>query len=290
MDTAYRHEFGTDGLSAAVLAQGAELCALTRADGLEILWPAAPAWPRHAPVLFPIVGRLAGDTLRHRGQTHRLTQHGFARDMRFAWAERGPDGCRLVLRDTPVSRAAYPFGFVFEVAYRAAGASLSVTYTVTNPGEDVLPVSFGAHPAFRWPLLPGTAKEDHVVIFEADETAPLRRVKGGLLTAADRASPVVGRRLPLAPALFADDALIFEAPNSRWVRYASGARVSITVAWDGFSQLGVWSRAGGDFLCIEPWQGMASPEGFDGEFAEKPWLMQVPPGQKRSASWCVALA
>jgi galactose mutarotase-like enzyme len=289
MEAQDRHVFGAHGLSAAVLAQGAELCALTRADGLEILWPAAPAWPRHAPVLFPIVGRLAGDTLRHHGQAYRMTQHGFARDMRFDWVERQPDGCRLVLRDCPATRAAYPFGFTFEIAYRARDTALTVTYTVTNPGDVTLPVSFGAHPAFRWPLVPGIAKEDHAVIFEHDEPYPLRGVQDGLLTVANRPSPVQGRHLSLSRELFTRDALIFEAPRSRRVRYESGAGVSVTVSWEGFSQLGLWSRDGGEFLCIEPWQGMASPAGFDGEFEDKPWLVRIRPGESRSASWGIDL-
>ncbi|MDA9408543.1 hypothetical protein XH80_17885 [Bradyrhizobium sp. CCBAU 45384] len=72
-------------LAATIKAQGAEMCSLRHEDGIEFVWQAEPAWPRHAPLLFPIVGRLANDELRHRGKTYRMTQHGFARDSRFAW-------------------------------------------------------------------------------------------------------------------------------------------------------------------------------------------------------------
>jgi galactose mutarotase-like enzyme len=279
-----RHAFGTPALQAAVLAQGAELCLLRDANALDYLWPAGPAWPRHAPVLFPIVGRLRDDTLRHAGKTYRLTQHGFARDLRFAWSNRSPDGCSLVLTDTPETHDQYPFPFRLEIAYAARGATLETTYTVTNTGLDMLPVSLGTHPAFRWPLLPGTAKHKYALIFEADEPGPLRMLAGGLLTTEALASPVVARRLDLTESLFANDALILPAPVSRSVRYASAHGPGLTLAWQGFPQLGLWSRAGGDFICIEPWCGMASPQNFDGEFAEKPWLMLLPPGQSRTAS------
>ena len=86
-------------LSATVKAEGAELCSLCDASGGEILWQAAAIWPRHAPVLFPIVGRLKDDTLRHDGKAYRLTQHGFARDRRFAWLNRSTTACRLVLHE-----------------------------------------------------------------------------------------------------------------------------------------------------------------------------------------------
>jgi galactose mutarotase-like enzyme len=282
-DDADRHDFATGGVAACVTADGAELCALRDGTGMDHLWSAAPAWPRHAPVLFPIVGRLREDTLTHRGQSYRLTQHGFARDRRFAWVERSPTGCVLALSDDARTRTMYPFRFRFEIRYALADTTLKITYTVTNTGDEVLPASMGAHPAFRWPLVPGTVKEAYALTFEAKETAPMRGVSGGLLTEADRPSPIAGRRLALKEDLFAADALILPNPTSRSVRFAAADGPALTVAWDGFTQLGLWSRTGGDFLCIEPWCGMASPADFAGDFIQKPWLMLIPPGESRAA-------
>jgi galactose mutarotase-like enzyme len=289
IDAADRHDFAAEGFSASVLAQGAELCRLRDAAGQEYLWPAGPAWPRHAPVLFPIVGRLRGDTLRHQGRAYHLTQHGFARDLRFSWTDRTASGCRLVLTDTAETQAHYPFGFRFEIAYLARAATLETTYTITNTGDDTLPVSLGTHPAFRWPLVPGTPKNAYALTFEAEEPAPLRGLEGGLLTPDERATPIRGRHLALHEALFARDALILPAPASRSVRYAADTGPSLTVSWDGFPQLGIWSRTGGDFLCIEPWCGMASPVDFDGEFATKPWLTTVPMGGHLKARLSISL-
>jgi galactose mutarotase-like enzyme len=83
------HTMRSGGLTVIIKVRGAELCSLTNAAGVEFIWQAGPAWPRHAPLLLPIVGRFGNDELRHRGKTYRMTQHGFARDNRFAWAERG---------------------------------------------------------------------------------------------------------------------------------------------------------------------------------------------------------
>jgi galactose mutarotase-like enzyme len=284
-----RHEFASPGLSAGVLAQGAELCSLRDGAGRDYLWSAEPVWPRHAPVLFPIVGRLHDDTLIHKGRSYRLTQHGFARDRRFTWVERTTTGCRLALNDDAQTRAMYPFAFRFEIAYAVADTTLEVTYMVANTGEEVLPASMGAHPAFRWPLVPGEPKEAYGLTFDAEETGPLRGVAGGLLTEANRPSPIAGRDLALNEALFSADALILEHPASRSVRFSAGGGPSLTVSWEGFEQLGLWSRAGGDFLCIEPWRGMASPADFTGDFTRKPWLMLIPPGESRSAVHRVTL-
>ncbi|WP_158743816.1 aldose 1-epimerase family protein [Acidisphaera sp. L21] len=277
------HEIASGGITARIKADGAELSLLRDATGLDYLWPATAPWPRHAPVLFPIVGRLRDDTLTHRGRDYRMTQHGFARDRRFTWVERTPDGCALALSDDAETRAIYPFGFRFEVRYAVEGSTLAITYTATNTGDEVLPASMGAHPAFRWPLTPGVAKEDYALHFDAAEAGPMWGVEGGLLTEANRPCPIAGQDLRLRVDLFAADALILPKPASRSVRYAAATGPALTVAWEGFQQLGIWSRADADFLCIEPWKGMASPADFDGEFVDKPWLMLIPPGESRSA-------
>lgn len=87
------HTLHSGSLTAVVKSDGAELCSLKHDTGLEFIWQAGAAWPRHAPLLFPIVGRLKNDELHHRGRTFRMTQHGFARDLRFAWLERSSVAC-----------------------------------------------------------------------------------------------------------------------------------------------------------------------------------------------------
>jgi len=277
-------------LTAAVKAHGAELCSLQNGAGIEFVWQAGPAWPRHAPLLFPIVGRLVNDELRHRGRTCRMTQHGFARDSRFAWVERGDNSCTLVLDDSAATRALYPFAFRLVVSYMLDEAGLDVALTIINTGEETLPASLGGHPAFNWPLSPGASKQDYALTFANEETSPVRRLDGGLLRAATEPSPVAGTVLSLSESLFADDAIIFAAPKSNSVRYAAGQGASggpwLKISWRGFRELGVWSKpSGAPFLCIEPWRGYASPAGFDGEFTDKPGLMKIAPGAQEQLSY-----
>ncbi len=284
-----RHAIAAGGISAEITAQGAELCVLRDGDGHDYLWPATPPWPRHAPVLFPIVGRLAGDTLRHDGRDYTLGQHGFARDRRFDWVERTRTGCRLELRDDAATRASYPFAFRFEIAYAVADSALTMRFRIDNPAGQPLPVSMGAHPAFRWPLRAGVAKAAHSLIFAADEPAPVRRLSGGLLQPDPVPSPIEGRVLRLDESLFAADALILDHPASRAVRFAAPGGPALDIAWSGFPELGIWSRAGGDFLCIEPWCGMADPVGFMGDFIDKPGLLHIPPGATATAELRISL-
>jgi galactose mutarotase-like enzyme len=284
-----RHVMSNGTLSATVKADGAELCSLRDGVGEEMLWQAGPIWPRHAPVLFPIVGRLKDDRLRHDGRSYHLTQHGFARDRRFAWLNRSTTACRLVLHEDTETRAVYPFAFRLEIAFTLDDDALETSFTVANPGREVLPASVGAHPGFVWPLLEGADKAAHVLEFASPETAPIRRLEGGLLKPDADPSPVTGQTLALDPKLFAADAVIMPEPASRSVRYTAPGAPAVEVAWQGFRQLGIWSREGGEFLCIEPWHGMASPADFDGEFRDKPGLMLIPPGERRTLSMRIRL-
>jgi len=276
-----RHVLTNGYLSATIKAEGAELCSLRDTEDAELLWQAEPVWPRYAPVLFPIVGRLKDDTLRHRGRSYPITQHGFARDRRFAWLQRTATSSRLALHDDATTRAQFPFAFRFEIAYALADDALEITYTVGNPGREVLPVSVGAHPAFRWPLADGLEKEAHLLEFEAPEPAPVRRLADGLLKPEAQPTPIAGRTLGLDPSLFVADAIILDRLASRSVRYMAPGAPTIELSWEGFTELGIWSKQEGSFLCIEPWHGTASPQGFDGEFAEKPGLMLLQPGDRR---------
>jgi len=285
------HTISAGGIAASIKADGAELCSLKAADGLELLWQAGPAWPRHAPWLFPIVGRLANDDLRHGASSYKLTQHGFARDLRFQWLERTARSCTLRLTDSAATRQRYPFAFRLDITYAIDETCLDMTIGIANTGEEMLPASFGAHPAFNWPLLPGLAKESYSLIFGEPEPAPIRRLSGGLLRAEAEPSPVQGNVLRLDERLFEADALILDAPAGRSVRSAGPSGPSLELAWSGFRELGIWSKpSGAPFLCIEPWRGFASPAGFDGEFSDKPGLMLIASGETETLHLRITVA
>ncbi len=288
-DTADRHSITEGGLTATILAQGAELCSLRGDAAGEMLWQAGPAWPRHAPVLFPIVGRLKDDRLIHDGGDHRLGQHGFARDQRFTWLSRDPASCRLLLRDTVETRALYPFAFSFTLSFSISDGTLLVDYKATNTGDVTLPVGMGGHPAFRWPLADGVAKTDHILTFDADEPAPMPRVAGGLLGPAVHPSVIHDRVLKLDESLFAMDALILPAPASRSVRFTAPGAPGLGMRWKGFPSFGVWMRPPGDFLCLEPWYSMASPADWEGDIIDKPGLALLEPGFSLEASYSVRI-
>ena len=285
------HRLHSKDCEAEIALRGAELQALRIGD-TELLWNAGPLWPRHAPLLFPIVGGLKGDVLHHQGTTFPMPKHGFARDRDFSWVQRTETSCALELREDAETLSAYPFPFRLRVSFELDPSGLRLDVLLQNPGPGPLPASLGLHPAFRWPLVPGIPKTDHHLVFEADEPGPLRRLDGrGLLAPELHPTPIHGRELALREDLFAEDALIFLQPSSRGLCFEAESGPTLTLRWMGFPHLGVWTKPdpSPSFLCVEPWEGYASPTGWDGDIIDKPGGFVLPPGSTRHWSLTIGL-
>ena len=281
----------SDRLTAAIDPHGAELSSLTDADGRELMTDADPAfWTGRAPILFPVIGVTNGGVIRLDGAEYPMAKHGFARHADFAVVERAGDRLVLRLTDSEATRASYPFAFALDLHFAIRRTSLSIMATVANRGDAPMPAQFGFHPAFAWPLPYGAARGDHDIVFDTDEPAPLRRITpDGLIAADPRPSPLDGRILHLADALFTDDALVWDPVVSHGVLYGPRPGPQLHVAFPHTPRLGIWTKPGAHYVCIEPWHGIADPEGFTGDFRDKPGVFEVAPGQSRAMQMSVTL-
>jgi len=273
----------SSALSVEINPLGAQLSTLRDGDGRDLLWDADPAvWNGRAPRLFPIVGTLAGGEYRLGDKTFRLSRHGFARGRMFSLINASDAVATFRLESDAASLEVYPFQFELDVAFELHDTSLTVATSIRNTGPQVLPASFGYHPAFRWPLPYGHSRSAHLVEFAVPEPAPVRRLDGnGLLASDGRPSPIVGRRLALADSLFRDDALILDGVRSRSVTYGAEDGPRLRVAFPDTPYLGLWSKPGANFVCVEPWHGLSDPVGFSGDFRDKPGVFSVAPGTAR---------
>ncbi len=269
----------SEALRAAINPLGAELSSLKDADGRELMTDADPAfWRGRAPILFPIVGRLNDDLLWIDGESYRMEKHGFARRSTFDLAESSPAHALFRMTDSAATREMYPFAFLLEIGFAIDGATLTMTAKIGNSGHAPLPASFGWHPAFAWPLPYGAAREDHRIVFEAPEPGMLRGLAPDGLIAEDRPTPVEGDTLALADALFERDALIWNPVTSRALRYGASTGPQLDIAFPDTPRLGIWTKPGARYVCIEPWHGIADSIGFQGEFRDKPGVFEIAPG------------
>jgi len=282
----------SEDLTAEIDPLGAQLSSLKYRTALDLLWNGDPqVWAGRAPLLFPIVGVLVDGTYRLGSQTYRLPRHGFARGKLFAVENSSASTAVFRLTADAQSFQVYPFQFELDVRYELEGATLSVTAEIRNRGDVPMPASFGYHPGFRWPLPFGEARSAHFIEFEFDEPAPVRRIdSAGLLTPEHHPAPIAGRRLALADSLFEEDVLIFDRIASRSVLYGGERGPRVKVSFPDAPYLGVWTKPGASFICIEPWHGVTDPQGFSGDFRDKPGVFSLQAGESMSANLSISLA
>lgn len=280
------------GLSAAISPHGAELQWLRDTGGRDLLWDGDPAfWTGRAPLLFPIVGRANGDVIRVDGVDYPMGQHGFARRRDFVSIAQDATSAHLRLTADAETRAVYPFDFALDVAFTIRGAALTMVATLSNPGAAPLPASFGYHPALRWPLPSGQPPASHRIVFAENESAPIRRIdSNGLLRPDPLPTPIAGRTLRLDDALFGEGALILDRIVSRRLVYGVPGAPALEIDFPDMDALGIWTKPGAGYLCIEPWVGHADPAGFVGELRDKPGIITVPPGGSRAFTMRIARA
>lgn len=259
-------------------------------DGRDLLWDGDPAfWTGRAPILFPVVGLLNGGQYHYDGSTYTMPKHGFARGSEFAVTEQSDAAVTMRLAASDATRAAYPFDFTLDLTFCLDGAILQISAVIANHGGMPMPASFGFHPALRWPLPFGAERTAHRIAFDNDEPEAVRRIgPDGLLLPQSEPSPVTGRELALRDDLFNADALIFDAVRSRSVNYGAPRGPQLRVTFGDFPALGVWTKPGANFICIEPWQGLPDPTAFAGDIRDKPAIMLIAPGDIRR--WAMTIA
>ena len=282
-----------DRIRVGVKPLGAELFSLQDIhSGKEYMWKADPAfWGKTSPVLFPIVGTLRNDKYKYGGKEYSLPRHGFAREMPFELGSATDTSATFVLKSSEKTLAKYPFKFRLDVSYSLEGAALIVTYHVYNEAETDMYFSLGAHPAFAVPLADGLHYEDYYLQFNHREIAPRWRIDAaGLIEPV--ATPCLDNsdRLNLRKELFYKDAIVLKHLSSTLVslRHKTDTH-GLEFRYDDFPYMGIWAAKDADFLCIEPWCGIADSENHNYDLITKEGIEKLAPKTTWTRRWSVTV-
>ena len=282
-----------DHLKISVNEKGAEMNGVfSKSTGLEYMWSGDPAfWGKTSPILFPIVGALKKETFNYKNKYYRLSRHGFARDSTFQIVEQQDDKVIFLLSSTPASREKYPFEFELRVGYQLMQDNLEVSYSVKNSGNDVMYFSIGGHPAFKIPLVKGTAYEDHYLQFEKAEDAARWPISEDGLIREEAVSFLKNSSiLKLTRSLFNEDALVFKDLNSQKVSIKSFTHShGLDFSFKGFPYLGIWAAKNADFVCIEPWCGIADSVLHDQQLVSKEGMIKISRGESWMRTWNIRM-
>lgn len=258
-----------DYISISVEKKGAELSSVySKVTEKEYLWNGDPAyWNRHAPILFPIVGRLINDTYLLDGKEYHLPQHGFGRDMIFDIIHQNNSEVTFQIQSSEETLKNYPFEFILHVTYRLVESTVTVEYKVQNTDSKEMYFSIGAHPAFHCPIDEGNA----YFSFGAVENMDTYVLDGSYRKVQKETIQEPSDKLALSTELFKNDVLIFENMKASEISlHTTTDDTFVKMTFDGFPLLGLWSRpTGAPFVCIEPWYGVCDEVGESVELKDK---------------------
>lgn len=272
-------------LTATINPKGAELNSLKEADN-EYIWDGNPAfWGKHSPVLFPIVGTLKNNSYLYNGQRYALSRHGFARDNVFIVKTQTGNSVTFSLTSNVETKKVYPFDFELELVYTLTHKTLEIRYNVINKGHGSLPFSIGAHPAFT---LPGNF-ESYSLVFDNDEPLISTQLENDLLSDTTIQIHAEGGVLPLNYKLFENDAIIFKSLISKGITITKNSKAIVKVTFNDFPHLGIWTKQGAPFICIEPWQGYSDSPNANGIFVEKEGIINLVEGEAFSAAFSIEI-
>lgn len=279
-------------LSVNILHKGLEISSIkSKKTNLEYMWSADPnVWGSHAPILFPAIGSFKNNTCTIDGASYEIPKHGFVRNNEdFKVIEKDDTNLVLSLRDSEVTMKMYPFNFKLTISFSLIGQELKVNHKVENTGTKNLPFSLGGHPGFACPLHDNEEYNDYYLEFEEQETASTTLLShNGLIT--DQSKPILvkSRKLRLHDHLFDEDALIFKSLKSNSVSLKSSlSNQELRVKFSDFDYLGIWAKPKANFVCIEPWIGIADHENTDGDFLKKEGSKLLESGKDFSASYSI---
>ena len=283
-------------LAVRIAPKGAEMQSIV-CNGIERLWCGDPAvWGRHAPLLFPLIGRLRDGYYELDGRRIDAPTHGFCRDRVFS-VERSNDATvRFATCDDEETRAVFPFAFRLSVAYALEGFSVVKTHCIENRGDVPLPFEIGGHEAYATCLLPGETMEDYYVCFGAadkgadeadgmwvDRAEMFAMDEDGILDVPKIVVPLEAGCLTKTPEQLGIDTIVLEGvPGSTATLASRRSDRAVTVEFPDFPYLGIWTKPMGvqtRYLCIEPWSALPDAHFSPRELAEKPGVRTVAPGE-----------
>ncbi|MBP0723600.1 aldose 1-epimerase family protein [Bacillus sp. RG28] len=277
------HQLENQTLRIKMKEDGAELTSITlKSDNTEYLWQGDPTfWGRHAPVLFPIVGRLVEDTYYVDSNEFHLTQHGFARDLPFTVSHKSDDQISFELHSTRETLKKYPFPFKLTITYEISDQTIQVRYTVQNTGNKKIHFSIGAHPAFNCPFNNEETLEDYYLEFGTEEQMEIYVLENGCRQQGKRTISDPSKTLSLTNELFKDDALIFENLKENQITLRSKKNSKfIKMEFPNFPFVGIWKPYNeAPFVCIEPWQGVADEVGSPIKLKDKKGIITLEEGE-----------
>ena len=277
------HYIENSFLKIGVKEFGCELTSVySKENNFEYLWQGdAEYWEGQSPILFPIVGRLIDDCYFLDGKKYTLPKHGFARKMHWNFIGSDSSSMKFSLNHTAETLKMYPYEFRLTVTFTLNNNTLEVTHEIENLNSTVMYASLGAHPAFNCSI-------GDRLVFNKKETLSTEKIDLKESLRLPDSIPVLNDEsdIIITEDIFNEDALILKDFVSETLTLESDNHSRKVVFHLGAApNLGIWSKPGAPYICIEPWCGVNDSHVKKADFSQKDGINAIGKGESWNFTW-----
>ncbi len=260
----------------------------------ELLYqPRKESWQGQDVFIFPFIARIQNQTYTVEGKEYHLKNHGLVRYMEGKGEENG-DSCSVFFSSDEETLKQYPFRFEASSTYRLDGRELIVTYHLKNLSDVDMPYMIGGHPAF---MLPGVERIDEFDISGNYITFP-RKTKLVRITQEETCSFNTGEeeyrttdKISLSKEMFRHiNTYIFKGQDIDEVTLHKLDGSSLTLKKKDGRFLALWSgNSYGNFIAIEPWNGVPDYLDSDTELKNKKEINILRPNEETVFTYSIVI-
>ncbi|MEY2382587.1 aldose 1-epimerase family protein [Lactiplantibacillus pentosus] len=251
-------------------------------SGVNVIWNDVNQqyWQRHAPILFPIIGRLNDNSYKYRGRKYELNQHGFLRDQEFQVIASDYNFVKLQSVSSLKTLAKYPFDYRFEILYQLVDNRLEICYQIENVDDNTMYYSLGLHPGFN---IKGTL--DHYQLIFEPRIKEIRRLRvnpAPFINGTSSLETLENGVFPLSYSLLNQGLVIVDTENLESVSLSNLSSVNqIEISLADFPYLAIWSpeNQNAPFVCVEPFRGLPDLYGQPRNLQDKLGIQSILSGQ-----------
>lgn len=283
----------SENLTVDINSIGAEVISVLDKKGHEYIW-SGESWRDHAPLLFPVCGRLLENKYTYGGVEYSMSGHGFAKASEFEVVENSDSKITFRLCDSEETRAIYPFSFQLVAEYTLSDSKLDASFTVKNTDNAVMPYMFGWHPGFT------LAGDSDIGSFCIDfmgecypKMHPLRMLNGN-------PTPFLGGSVidfKLDGGIFAldedliysNDTLILTDTLNKATLFSPNTDKRLCLSYsNNLPYFCIWksSKANSRFICLEPWSDVPA-DGITPECFETRKMSRLAPSSEEKYTYSV---
>ena len=276
-----------DKITAKISDMGAELVSVVK-DGCEYIWVGtADFWSGHAPIVFPICGRLYESKYTYRGKEYDMNIHGFLRHSVLTVTEHTDTEICFKLTEREETKKKYPFDFELKVWFILEGDKITNRFEIKNTGKDVLPATIGGHPGFNVPLDKGNF-DDYYLEFE-NECSPDKFIfsERYLLKGKVGYPLEKGKIIRLCHSFFDDDATFLSRADSTVTLKSDKTERFVKVIYPDMPYLGIWHKPMSEapYVCIEPWCGLPGNDGVIEDMELRADMFRIQPSSTKKVEF-----